>query len=99
MSSDEVYKVAQGSWRVGADVRREAKIVIAVARRRVVGAYEIDGWSRSLKTEDVRGRSIVKFAFTGVVAEDFQYLLGTDMVSLPTPNQSSFLKFLEGYPG
>lgn len=99
MSADEVYQVAQGSWRVGNDVRREAKIVIAVARRQVVGVYDIDGWSRSTENEDTRDRPVIKFAFTGTVAEDLQHLLGTDMESLPTPNQSSFLKFLGGYPG
>lgn len=99
MSAAEVYEVAQGSWRVGADVRREAKVVIAVAQRRVVGAYEIDGWSRSMESQDTRDRQVVKFAFTGTIAEDLQYLLGTYMESLPTPNQSSFLKFLDGYPG
>lgn len=84
---------------MGSDVRREAKLVIAVAYRQIVGVYDIDRWDRASETQDSRDRSVVKYAFTGSEVEDLRHIVGTWMDALPTKNQSSFLKFLNGYPG
>lgn len=99
MSDEETYHCAQGEWRVGPEVRSRARYVVAVANRLVVGVYQVDQWSETGNKPDLRDRVVRKWAFIGSPAIEYETLIGTHMMELPENNRSSFLRFLDGYPG
>jgi hypothetical protein len=99
MSTSQVYDVARGPWRVGADARRCAKYAIVVSFGQVVGVYLIDRWSLVEETRDLLERRVSKWAFVGEPALEYVGLLGSRMRSLPAGSRSGMLKFLAGYPG
>ena len=97
MNDREVFEQARGHWKVGWDTRNRAEYALGVAWGVVRGVYRIDSWFPSEQPWD-EGKN--RWGFNGEPADELRHVISTHVRdAFKKGNQSSFRKFLEGYPG
>ena len=94
LSDDEIYAYTRGHWRVGAEVRRNARYAFGVARGLVRGVYRISSWFPSpLANDDGR------WGFSGEPAPEMAHFLGTSVRRFNLDGaQNPYRKFMSGIP-
>ncbi|TDD64405.1 hypothetical protein E1262_28330 [Jiangella aurantiaca] len=94
MNDEEIYEHTRGHWKVGADVRANARYAFGVARGLVRGVYRISSWFPSPIEGDV-GR----WGFVGEPAPEMAHYLGTSVRRFNLDGaQNPYRKFMSGIP-
>jgi hypothetical protein len=94
-SQGEVYEATRGHWRVGPETRRAAQLVLGVADGVVRGAFRPTTWFAS----PISGQE-GRWGFEGVIAPEFDHIVGTSIARLPVLKGASnpVRLYLEGVP-